>query len=378
MKIYLDYNATTPISDPVRQAMRPFLEEEFGNPSSAHSFGQKARFAIDEARERVASLINAEPSEIIFTASGTESNNLALYGASCASKEKNKHIISIKTEHSAILRVLEVLETRYGHEVTYVDVDTDGQVSLEVIEEAIRPNTILLTFMKANNEIGCFHPIQEISKLAKEKGIFFHSDCVQALGKVEIDVKGEGVTSASFSGHKVGAPKGVGVLYLDSDATIDPVIVGGDQEQGRRAGTENVMGIVGIGAACQDIEKKLSERKKHMSQMRDQLLGGLSQISEFQLNSNPSESLPNTLNASFEGIKGETLLLRLDAEGIAVSAGSACASGSITPSHVLLAMGLSESRAKSAIRFSMGVETTSDEIETTVETVKKIVEDLKN
>jgi len=351
MKIYLDYNATTPISGPARQAMRPFLEEEFGNPSSAHSFGQQTRFAIDEARERVASLINASPSEIIFTASGTESNNLALYGASCASQEKNKHVISVRTEHSAVLRVLETLETRYGHEITYVNVDSQGKVLIEDIEKAIRPNTILITLMKANNETGSLHPIQEISELAKKKGIFFHSDCVQALGKVEIDVKKEGVTSASFSGHKVGAPKGIGVLYLDGEAAIVPVIVGGDQEQGRRAGTENVTGIVGMGAACQDIENNLSERIQHLSQMRDKLLGGLSQISGFRLNFKPSAGIPNTINASFAGVKGETLLLRLNTEGIAVSAGSACASGSITPSHVLLAMGLGDERAKSAMRF---------------------------
>jgi len=280
-------------------------------------------------------------------------------------------------EHPAILRVLEVLEKKYSHQITFIDSDEKGHLSVTEIEKAIRPNTILMTFMRANNETGVLNPIDEIGQLAREKNVFFHSDCVQGLGKVPVDVKQSQVMSASFSGDKVGALEGVGFLYLDKDFPLDPLIVGGGQEQGRRGGTENVIGIIALGAVCRVIKENLEETSNRSKDLRDKLEHELSHLSGFEVNGDRDARLPNTLNGSFEGVSGETLLLRLDQEGIAVSSGSACASGSTNPSHVLLGMGLSKERTKSSIRFSLGEGTTEEEIKKTGETVKRIVEDLR-
>jgi len=376
-RVYLDYNATSPLDPEVRKAMEPFWNDTFGNPSSSHHFGQEARFAIDEAREKTARLLGADPSEIFFTSCGTESNNLALIGAGLKLKDRGRHIVANRTEHLAVLNPIDFLVKEFGFYVTYVEPDLTGRLAVDRIREAIQPDTVLLTMMAANNETGTLQPVEEAARLAAEKGIFFHCDAVQALGKVPVSVKRWSADTLSFSGHKINGPKGIGALYVKKGVKLRPFLSGGHQERNVRPGTEHVAGIVGFGKACELIEKDLETNRLRLLEMRDRLGTALLKIPGAALNGHPTERLPNTVNISFDGVQGEGLLIRLDIKGIAVSSGSACTSGSIEPSHVLQAMGLPGSRARSAVRFSMGRGTQIKDIDYTIQTVQEIIPDLR-
>jgi len=375
--IYLDYNATSPIRSEVKEAMDPFLADAFGNPSSSYAKGQEARHAVDEAREKVAQLIHASPHEIFFTSCGTESNNLALVGAALNQRNYGRHLVVDRMEHMAVVEPVKFIERELGFEVTYLETDSTGRISKEAVEKAVQLDTVLFTLMAANNETGVVQPIQEISEAIHGKNTFFHCDAVQALGKIPVNVTQWKVNSLAFSGHKIGAPKGVGVLYLRKGSKIQPFLRGGHQEGNLRPGTENVAGIVGFGKACELIEKEWDQRQKQYLDLRKLLEKYLFEIPDTHLNGDPEHRLPTTANVSFEGISGERLLIRLDMKGIAVSSGSACTSGSIEPSHVLTAMGSSEGRARSAIRFSLGFSTTKEEIEKAGKIVQEVVKDLR-
>jgi len=375
--IYLDYNATSPIRPEVKEAMDPFLADAFGNPSSTHAKGQEARHAVDEAREKVAQLIHANPHEIFFTSCGTESNNLALVGAALNQRNYGRHLVVDRMEHMAVVEPVKFIERELGFEVTYLETDSTGRISKEAVEKAVQLDTVLFTLMAANNETGVVQPIQEINEAIHGKNTFFHCDAVQALGKIPVNVTQWKVNSLAFSGHKIGAPKGVGVLYLRKGSKIQPFLRGGHQEGNLRPGTENVASIVGFGKACELIEKEWDQRQKQYLDLRKLLEKYLFEIPDTHLNGDPDHRLPTTANVSFEGVSGERLLIRLDMKGIAVSSGSACTSGSIEPSHVLTAMGSSEGRARSAIRFSLGFSTTKEEIEKAGKIVQEIVKDLR-
>jgi cysteine desulfurase len=381
-RIYLDYAATTPTHPEVLEAMLPFFSDKFGNPSSIHSFGQEARAAMERAREQVAGLINSRPDEIIFTSGGTESNNFALHGIAYAHESKGKHIITTTIEHHAMLEPCHFLENR-GFKVTYLPVDKYGSVDPEEVRKAINEDTILISVMHANNEIGTIEPIEEISKIVKQKSqgknkIFFHTDAVQTVGSVPVDVGGLGVDLLSISSHKLYGPKGVGALYVRKGTKLEPYLRGGAQESGRRASTENVPGIVGFGKACELAKNELSANMGHITSMRDKLLKGLlDRIPKAILNGHPVNRVPKNINLSVESVEGESMLLNLDLEGIAASTGSACSSGSLEPSHVLLAIGLSHTLAHGSIRFTLGRYTTEDEINRVLDVFPKIVEKLR-
>ncbi len=377
-RIYLDYNATSPLHPEVKKAMEPFWQETFGNPSSTHHFGHEARFAVDEARERAASLLNCEPSEIYFTSCGTESNNLALIGAGLKLKDRGRHIVANRMEHLAVLNPIEFLVKEFGFYATYVEPDPTGRISVESLRAAIQPDTVLVTMMAANNETGTIEPVEEAASFAAEKKIFFHCDAVQALGKIPVSVKRWTCDTLSFSGHKISGPKGIGALYVKKGTKLRPFLTGGHQERNVRPGTENVAGIAAFGKACELIEKNLEASRKDLLAMRERLEKRLLAIPDAHLNGHPTERLPNTVNVSFDGVQGEGLLIRLDIQGIAVSSGSACTSGSIEPSHVLQAMGLSESRARSAVRFSLGWDTRPKDMDIAAEAVEGIVSDLRS
>jgi len=362
--IYLDYNATTPIDPQVRESMLPYLGEHFGNPSSSYIYGQNARSAVERARSQVADLIGATPEEIVFTSSGSEGNNHAIIGAALANAERGKHIITSCIEHPAIVNTCRYLETRLGFKVTYVPVDEYGLVDLDDIRTAIRKDTILITIMHANNEVGTIAPIEEIGQMAKERGILFHTDAAQSCGKVGVDVNRLHVDLLTLVGHKLYAPKGVGALFIRKGVNIDSFIHGGGQEKGRRAGTENVPYMVGLGAACDIARSLLSHYQKEVKQLRDRLhfiietsLGKDS----IRLNGHPERRLPNTLNISIRSIVGEELLHQIPE--IAASTGSACHAGSTEPSGVLLAMGLSRELALGALRLTLGRWSTREEVE---------------
>lgn len=375
--IYFDHAATTPLKKEVLDEMMPYLTEQYGNPSTIYKLGREAKKAIELARERVAKALNADIQEIYFTSGGTESDNWALKGVAFANKDKGKHIITTTIEHHAVLHPLKYLEG-LGFEVTYVPVEPNGIVDPQKIKEAIRDDTILISVMLANNEIGTIQPVKEIAKIAKEKGIIVHTDAVQAVGQIPVDVKDLGVDLLSLSAHKFYGPKGVGALYIRKGTKIHPFSHGGAQERNRRAGTENVAGIVGLGKAIELATQNLSEYAAKLQKLRDKLIDGvLSKIDYVRLNGDRNLRLPNNANFSFEFIEGESLLLMLDMKGIAASSGSACTSGSLDPSHVLLAIGLEHEVAHGSLRITLGEDNTEEDIDYLLEVLPEIVSRLR-
>ncbi|QUH26694.1 cysteine desulfurase NifS [Serpentinicella alkaliphila] len=376
-KVYLDYSATTPMKKEVIDEMLPYLTEHFGNPSSIHSFGRESRKAVDNARDQIAKTLGAKSDEIFFTAGGTESDNWAIKGVAYAMKGKGNHIITTKIEHHAVLHTCEEL-AKEGFEITYLNVDQYGLINLEELKSAIKENTILITVMFANNEIGTIQPIKEIGQIAKEKGIIFHTDAVQAYGNVHINVDQLGLNLVSISSHKIYGPKGIGALYIRRGTKILPFIHGGAQEKKRRAGTENVASIVGFGKAAELAHESLDGHINRLLALRTKLMDNLlSKIPYSQVNGHPTKRLPGNVNISFEFIEGESLLLSLDMVGIAGSSGSACTSGSLDPSHVLMAIGLSHEIAHGSLRLTIGDFTTDEEIEYVLEKLPPIVDRLR-
>ena len=377
-RVYLDHNATTPIHPKVLEAMMPFFKDQFGNASSIHWAGREVKKYLDEAREKVAALMNAEPEEIIFTGCGTESDNMAIKGVALALRDKGRHIITTQVEHHAVLHTCRFLE-QGGYEVTYLPVDSFGQINLEELRRSVKPETILISIMFANNETGTIFPLQEIGEIAREKGVIFHTDAVQAVGKIPIDLKKLPVDILSLSGHKLNTPKGIGAQYIHQGTKILPLIHGGAQERNRRAGTENIPYIIGLGKASEVARRDFQKRHDSLLSLRDRLQEGIVRaIPHVELNGHPTKRLPNTLNMSFLYVEGESLLLNLDLEGIAVSSGSACTSGSLDPSHVLLAMGKSHIAAQSAIRLSLGWTNTAEDIDYVLEVLPRILQRLRN
>jgi len=372
--IYLDYNATTPLCEPARRAILPFLEEKFGNPSSIHAAGREARAAIDDARDRLANLLGAKPHELIFTSGGTEANNLAILGLARSRAARGKHLISAKTEHHAVLNAVEHLEKFEGFEVTWLDVSENGLIDLNQLADSIRDDTVLVSIMHANNETGLIQPLREISEICREHGVLLHSDMVQSFGKIS----GEAVSlvdAGSFAAHKFYGPKGAGLLFLRSGIPIEPIQFGGAHENQRRPGTENVAMIAGMAAAAEFVQRDREFEQARQRKLRDQLWQEISgQIESVVLNSDANCRLANTLNVSLPELDSETMLMALDLEGVCTSSGSACMVGSVLASHVLLAMGLPLALAKSAIRFSLGKHTTAEEISTTAGIVSEIVQ----
>ena len=376
-RIYMDNAATTRVTEPVFEAMRPYFCEIFGNPSSVHAFGREARKAVEQARRQVAAALGAQAGEIYFTGSGTEADNWALRGAAYAQKARGRHIITTQIEHHAVLHAAEQLE-KEGFEVTYLPVDGDGVVSLEALEKALRPDTTLVSIMAANNEIGAIQPIREAAKLARAHGALFHTDAVQAIGCVPIDVKADGIDLLSLSGHKFHAPKGVGALYIRSGVKLQRLIYGGAQEKTQRGGTENVASIVGMGKAIELAMESMESRNAYVSGLRDRLIEGiLRRIPETRLNGHRTQRLSGNVNVSIRYIEGEALLLSLDMKGIAGSSGSACTSGSLDPSHVLLAIGLPHEIAHGSLRLSLSEENTAEEVDYTIDALVEIVERLR-
>ena len=375
---YFDHAATTPVDPRVLQKMLPYFTENFGNPNSQHACGRRAAAAVDEARDTVAALIGAKPSEIYFTSGGTESDNWALRGAAHANAERGKHLIVSAVEHPAMISTARELQ-KEGFEVTFAAVDEFGRVDLQKLKDSIRPDTTFIGVMTANNEIGTIQPIAEISALARERGIVFFTDAVQAAGALKLNVKEPTVDMLSFSGHKFYGPKGVGVLYIRSGVRVGKIITGGHQERSMRGGTTNVPGIVGLAEAFRLANEEMAQNNAHVSAIRDRFIARvLHEIPYVKLNGHPKDRLPNNANFSFRYIEGESLLFSLDLAGIAVSSGSACSSGSLEPSHVLLATGLPEGLAHGSIRFSFGKENTAEQIDIAVEKLKEIVVRLRN
>ncbi len=375
---YFDHAATTPVDPRVLQKMLPYFTENFGNPNSQHACGRRAAAAVDEARDTVAALIGAKPSEIYFTSGGTESDNWALRGAAHANAERGKHLIVSAVEHPAMISTAKELQ-KEGFEVTFAAVDEFGKVDLQKLKDSIRPDTTFIGVMTANNEIGTIQPIAEISALARERGITFFTDAVQAAGALKLNVKEPTVDMLSFSGHKFYGPKGVGVLYIRSGVRVGKIITGGHQERSMRGGTTNVPSIVGLAEAFRLANEEMAQNNAHVSAIRDRFIARvLREIPYVKLNGHPKDRLPNNANFSFRYIEGESLLFSLDLAGIAVSSGSACSSGSLEPSHVLLATGLPEGLAHGSIRFSFGKENTAEQIDIAVEQLKEIVVRLRN
>ena len=372
-QVYLDNSATTPIKGDVLKEMLPFLTEHFGNASSLYTPGLVARRALDEAREKVAALINAKANEVYFTGCGSESDNWVLKGVASSLKSKGNHIITTVTEHPAMLRTCEYLE-KNGYEVTYLGIDDQGRLNPAELEAAIKDTTILVSIMMVNNEIGTIHPIKELAAIAKKHGVLFHTDAVQAVGNVPIDVKDLGVDFLSMSAHKIYGPKGVGGLYIRRGAKLGTLIFGGGQESGKRAGTENVAGIVGFGKAAELALNSLDEHIKHSTEIRNYLAEKLTaEIPDVIINGSMDNRHPGNLNVTFKYIEGESILIQLDACGICISTGSACSSKSLKPSHVLSALGVPVELIHGTVRFSVGDFTTKEDIDYTVECTKKIV-----
>jgi cysteine desulfurase len=371
--IYLDYNATTPLCDAAREAMEPYFSKHFGNASSIHRAGRNARAAVDNARDKVAALIKAKPNEICFTSGGTESCNLAVLGLARCRMNGGGHIICEKTEHHAVLHAVEHLEKHEGFDVTWLDTFNDGVVDLDQLAKALRPETRLVSIMTANNETGVIQPLKEISKICRERGVLLHSDCVQAFGKIEIDVSL--VDAASFAAHKFYGPKGAGFLFLRSGLSLQPVLFGGSHENQRRPGTENVPAIAGMAAAAEFVLANREAEQNRLLKLRDELWNLISQnVPDAKLNGENAPRLANTLNVSLLGVDSEMLLIALDLKGVCASSGSACMVGSVSASHVLLAMGLPIERARSAVRLSLGKQTTAEEIAATGKIVGEIVD----
>ncbi len=373
--IYLDYNATTPLCDAAREAMLPYLDRFFGNPSSVHAAGREARAAIDNARDKTAALLRVKPNEIVFTSGGTESCNLAVFGLARDRMRDSGHVISVKTEHHAVLNAIEHLEKHEGFEVTWLNVSREGIVDLDELADAIRPDTRLVSIMTANNETGVIQPMREISRICRERGVLLHSDMVQSFGKIDTDLSL--VDAASFAAHKFYGPKGVGFLFLRSGLSIQPIMFGGAHENERRPGTENVAAIVGMAAAAEWVGQAREQEQEREEILRDELWSLIAQnVPDAKQNDANAPRLSNTLNVSLLGIDSEMLLIALDLEGVCASSGSACMVGSVVASHVLLAMGLPMENARSAVRFSLGKWTTADEIKAAGDAVRKIVERL--
>jgi cysteine desulfurase len=373
--IYLDYNATTPVCDAAREAMLPYLDQHFGNPSSVHAAGREARATIDNARDKLAALLHAKPNEIIFTSGGTESCNLAVFGLARCGMQRGGHVISARTEHHAVLNAIEHLEKHEGFEVTWLNVSPDGIIDLDQLADAIRPETRLVSIMTANNETGVIQPMREISRICCEHGVLLHSDMVQSFGKIDTDLSL--VDAASFAAHKFYGPKGIGFLFLRSGLSIQPIMFGGAHENERRPGTENVAAIAGMAAAAEWTLRDRESEQEREAPLRDDLWTRIAQnVPDAKQNGAKTPRLANTLNVSLLGIDSEMLLIALDLEGVCASSGSACMVGSVVASHVLLAMGLPMEYARSAVRFSLGKWTTADEIKAAGDAVRKIVERL--
>ena len=377
MRVYMDNGATTRVTEEVFAAMQPYFCEIYGNPSSVHGFGREARKAVEAARAQVAQAIGAEPREIYFTGCGTEADNWALRGAAYANIKKGRHIITTNFEHHAILHTCQQLE-KEGFEVTYLPVDTDGLVTPEQLEAAIRPDTVLVTIMYANNEIGTVEPIPELAAVAKKHGVLFHTDAVQAIGHEEIDVKAQNIDLLSLSGHKFHAPKGIGALYMRHGVRLQRLMNGGAQERGQRPGTENLAGIVGLGKAIELATADIPAKAAKMSAIRDHMIERITnEIPHVQLNGHPTKRMCGNVNFSFYFIESESVLLHLDLKGIAASSGSACTSGSLDPSHVLLAIGVSHEHANGSLRLSLCEENTMEEADYVVDCLKEIVAKLR-
>lgn len=373
-RIYLDYAATTPTHPDVVQAMLPYFTDVFGNPSTPYAYGQEARKAVEEARNKVASLINAQSEEIVFTSGGTEADNFAIEGVAYANENAGNHIITTSIEHHAVIEPCKFLEKR-GFTVTYLPVDKYGLVNPQDVKKAITDKTILISVMHANNEVGTIEPISEIGKIAKERGIIFHTDAVQTVGHIPVDVDELGVDLLSISAHKLYGPKGIGALYIKKGTRLAPFIHGGQQERRQRAGTENTPAIVGFGKAAEIAAEEMTDEVKRLTFLRDKFITGLlGQVDDLQLNGHPTKRLPNNINVSIDSAKGELMLLNLEAEGIYASAGSACSSSNPEPSHVLLALGLSPEQARSALRFTLGRGTTENSIEQVLEVLPHIID----
>lgn len=376
-RIYFDHAATTPTDKTIAQAMVEYMTDKFGNPSSIHSFGREVRGDVAKAREQVAALIGAQPSEVYFTGGGSESDNLALKGVAFANQKKGNHIITTKIEHHAILHTCQWLE-KHGFEVTYLPVDEFGRVNPQDVEAAIKDTTILISVMFANNEVGTIEPIKEIGAIAKKHNVYFHTDAVQAVANVEIDVNDMNIDLLSLSGHKFYGPKGIGAIYIRRGVKIETFVHGGAQEKGLRAGTENVPAIVGLGMAAEMAKRDFVKNTTHERKLRDKLIAGiLAEIPEVKLNGHPEYRLPGNVNFSFRYIEGESMLLNLDMLGVGASSGSACTSGSLDPSHVLLALGLPHEIAHGSLRISLGRANTEEDIDYMLRELPKIVAKLR-
>ncbi len=377
-RIYLDYAATTPTHPEVLETMLPYFAEDYGNPSSIYSYGQEAKTAIEGARTTIAAFIGAREEEIVFTSGGTEADNFALKGVAFVNKHKGDHIILSSIEHHAVIEACKFLE-KNGFRLTYLPVDSSGLVNPVDVKKAITPKTILVSVMHANNEVGTIEPIAEISKVVKEAEIYFHTDSVQAFGHIPINVNNLGVDLLTMSAHKLYGPKGVGALYVRKGTKLTPFVHGGAQEKGRRAGTENVPGIVGFGKAVELAQQGMSQEAERLTSLRDKFIGGiLSRITNTRLNGHPRRRLPNNINVTIDFIEGESMCLNLDLEGICASTGSACSSSSLEPSHVLLAMGIPHEQSHSSLRFTIGKWTTEDDILKVLEILPKIVSKLRS
>ena len=376
MSIYLDYNSTTPVDPRVLAAMMPYLAESYGNANSIHSAGQRARAAVDAARQSVADLLGAKSSEIVFTCGGTEADNLAIFGIVNPCDQPRKHVVTTAIEHHAVLNTAQALE-KQGVDVTYVPVSREGIVDPEDIREAMRPETVLVSVMLANNEIGTIQPIEEIGRIAAEEDVYFHCDAVQAAGKMAIDVRKLGVDLLSISGHKLYAPKGVGALFVRSGTELGPLFFGGHHERDRRPGTENVPGIVGLGKAAELAMENLGADAARLAALRDRFESALLALPGVRVNGSARERVPNTSNLLFEAAGGESLVIALDLQGVMCSSGAACSSGAVEPSHVLTAIGLTPDQARSSLRFSLGRPTTEQEVDEAIRIIPPVLERLR-
>jgi cysteine desulfurase NifS len=373
----MDHSATSPVDPEVFGAMKPYFVDSFGNASTLYSLGRNARKDMESAREKVASLIGAKPEEVIFTSGGTESDNIAIKGTAYRLKDKGNHIITSAVEHPAVRETCKYLE-KNGFEVTYLPVYEEGIVKISDLEDAITDKTILITIMHANNEIGTIQPITEIGKIARENKIYFHTDAVQSVGKIPVNVAEMNVDMLSLSAHKLYGPKGIGALYVRKGVRLEPILHGGGHEKGLRPGTENVSGIVGLGKACELAEKNLQEDAKYITNLRDKLIDGiLNSIEKSYLDGHRTKRLPNNVNLRFTGIEGESLVLHLDSKGVAASTGSACSSKSLEPSHVLTALGLEHVDAHGSLRLTLGKENTEEEVDYVITAVSEVVETLR-
>jgi cysteine desulfurase len=376
-RVYLDYNATTPVEPEVLDAMLPYFSGEFGNASSIHTFGQKARAAVETAREQVAALLGARPQEIFFTSGGTESDNHAIFGIVFSSSISRPHVITSFVEHEAVLNACQALE-KQGVSVTYLPVDQDGLIDLQNLKSSLRPETVLITVMHANNELGTVQPLEEIGRMAKEADVYFHTDAVQSAGKIPIDVNQFQLDLLSLSGHKLYAPKGIGALYVRGGTRLRQLLYGGHHQRGVRPGTENVAGIVGLGKAAEIARNALANDAGRLSALRDQLEHGLlHRVPHSRINGGRAPRTPNTTNLVFPGVEGEALLIALDLKGLACSTGAACSSGAVEPSHVLTAIGLPAEEARASLRFSLGRHTTQADVDFAIQVVPAVVAQLR-